>query len=182
MSTTQRTLFACLRRRAGLLVAAGALALLSGVAPARAASPVHRVTLSLEEFKLVPAQLHLRVGERVELRIKNSGATEHEWQAGRGLVNTPERQGFHADLFALLKPRVSGREFEAEKVSTARTSGTELSEGENGQRLNDEVDIQPGGEATLRFTVPASAKGRWEMGCLLPGHWESGMHGTIVID
>jgi uncharacterized cupredoxin-like copper-binding protein len=181
MSTTQRTRFTCLRRRAGLLAAAGALALLSGLASADAAPPVHRVTLSLEEFKLVPAQLHLTVGEQVELRIKNIGATEHEWQAGRGLVNTPDRQGFRTDLLSLLKPRVSGRAFEAEKVSTARTSGAELSEGENGQRLNNEVEIQPGGEATLRFTVPASAKGRWEMGCLLPGHWEAGMHGTIVI-
>jgi len=73
MSTTQRTRFTCLRRRAGLLAAAGALALLSGLASADAAPPVHRVTLSLGEFKLVSAQLHLRVGERVELLITNSG-------------------------------------------------------------------------------------------------------------
>jgi uncharacterized cupredoxin-like copper-binding protein len=181
MSIAHQRSFARLRRRAGLLAAAGALALLGGAVSAHAAPPLHRVTLDLEEFKLVPAQLHFTVGERVELRIKNIGATEHEWQAGRGLVNTASRQGFHTDLLALLKPRVSGRAFEAEMVSTARNSGAEWSEGENGQRLNDEVDVQPGGEVTLRFTVPASAKGRWEMGCLLPGHWQAGMHGTLVI-
>jgi uncharacterized cupredoxin-like copper-binding protein len=181
MSTTPRPLFAWLLGRAALLVTAGALALLGGLASARAASPVHRVTLDLEEFKLVPAQLHFTVGERVELRIKNVGTMGHEWQAGGGLVNTPGRQGFRTDLFALLKPRVSGQAFQVEKASTAGASVSELSEGENGQRLNDEVDIQPGGEVTLRFTVPASAKGHWEMGCLLPGHWEAGMHGTLVI-
>jgi uncharacterized cupredoxin-like copper-binding protein len=140
------------------------------------------VSLRLEEFKLLPAELHFKVGERVELIIKDAGATEHEWLAGRGLVNTADQQGFHTDLFALLKPQVSGRTYEMEKASASGRSTTELSEGENAQRLSNLVEVEPGGEAVLRFTVPARAKGNWEMGCLLPGHWEAGMHGTIVID
>jgi len=181
MSTARHTVFAR-RHLACLLAAAGALALLGGAAPARAASPVHVVTLSLKEFRFVPAQLHFKVGERVKLIIKDAGRTEHEWLAGRGLVNTADRQGFHTDLIALLKPRVSGRTYEMEKVSTSGTSKMEPSEGENVERLSSEVDVKPGGQAVLRFTVPTSAKGQWEMGCLLPGHWESGMQGRVVID
>jgi len=48
--------------------------------------------------------------------------------------------------------------------------------------LDTEVDVEAGGVATLRFTVPATAKGRWEMGCFLAGHYESGMKGTIMIE
>lgn len=48
--------------------------------------------------------------------------------------------------------------------------------------ISTEVDVEPGGQATLRFTVPASAKGEWEMGCFIPGHYESGMSGFLEIE
>jgi uncharacterized cupredoxin-like copper-binding protein len=35
---------------------------------------------------------------------------------------------------------------------------------------------------TFRFTVPASAKGEWEMACFFSGHFETGMKGTLVIE
>ncbi|MBI4307948.1 MAG: hypothetical protein HY684_04000 [Chloroflexi bacterium] len=41
-----------------------------------------------------------------------------------------------------------------------------------------EVTLYPGGTASLVFTVPADRTGEWEIGCLIPGHYESGMRGA----
>ncbi len=35
------------------------------------------------------------------------------------------------------------------------------------------MDVQPGGSAVLRFSVPANAKGTWQFGCFVTGHDES---------
>ena len=42
-----------------------------------------------------------------------------------------------------------------------------------------EFGVQP---VTLQFRVPASARGKWEMGSFVPRDYESGMNGTIVIE
>lgn len=169
------------RRWMGFALGLAAVLVLSHVTPAIAAGRVHRVTLVMKEFRFEPATLHLKVGEQVVLTIKNQGQVEHEWLAGQGVVNTSNEKGFQKDLFAILKPRVTGREYELEKVS-AGPSQKDTAEGEAAKVLDTELDVEPGGVATLRFTVPASAKGQWEMGCFLPGHYESGMKGTIVIE
>ena len=49
-------------------------------------------------------------------------------------------------------------------------------------RLSQEVDVEPGGQVVLDFTVPQNAKGMWQMGSFLPGQYESGMYGAILID
>ena len=153
-----------------------------GLAPSAAtAAPVHKVTLVMREFRFEPAVLHFRVGEEVVLTIRNKGQVEHEWTIGRGVVNNRDEKGYRQDLFALLKPRLSGRRYDLEKVSTAG-NGTSMQEGEFPKDISTDVDVKPGGVVTLRFTVPASAKGEWDMGCFIPGHYESGMMGHVVIE
>lgn len=168
-------------RWVGLALSVMAALALGTASPAAAAGKVHRMTLVMKEFKFEPDTLHLKVGERVILTIKNEGQVEHEWVAGQGIVNTADEQGFKKDLFALLKPRVTGREYELERAS-AKPSSKDTAEGESVRRLGTEIDVESGGTATLRFTVPASARGQWDMACLLPGHYESGMKGTILIE
>ncbi len=179
MSTVRQAVFAR-GRVAGLLAAAGVLVLLGGVVPAHAASPVHQVTLVMKEFKFEPSTIHLKAGEQVALTIKNEGTTEHEWSAGRNVVLTQAQTGYRTDLWALLKPSVRGMQYTLEKASA--TPANDLAEGETAEMLSTELDVQPGGSVTLHFTVPASAKGTWGFGCFVVGHYEAGMHGTIVVD
>jgi len=42
--------------------------------------------------------------------------------------------------------------------------------------------VQAGGYVTLRLELPAGAAGQWEMGCFIPGHYEAGMRGVLVVD
>jgi uncharacterized cupredoxin-like copper-binding protein len=169
-------------RATGLALAAVALGLLTAAAPAVAASGVHRVTLAMRDFALQPTTLYLKAGERVELIIQNRGAAEHEWSAGRGLVDIPYEKGFRTDLLTILKPRLSGQGYGLEQLMTTNLDTEEGVEGETVNRLSQEVDVEPGGHAVLDFTVPQDAKGMWRMGSFLPGQYESGMYGAILID
>ncbi len=166
----------------GLLLAVCALTILDSGPQVLAAGQTQQVTLVMKEFKFEPATVHLKVGETVVLTLKNEGTVEHEWSAGQNVVDTAQQKGYRRDLFTLLKPRVTGKEYELERVS-APASATDMSaEGETAKMLSTELDVQPGGSAVLRFTVPASAKGTWQFGCFVTGHYESGMKGTLVID
>lgn len=169
-------------RATGLALAVAVFWLLATGAPASAASKVHRVTLAMREFALQPATLYLKTGERVEMVIQNRGTAEHEWAAGRGLVDIPYEKGFRTDLLAILRPRVSGQGYDLERLMTTNLDTAERVEGETANRLSQEVDVEPGGQVVLDFTVPQDAKGMWRMGCFLPGQYESGTYGAILIE
>lgn len=159
--------------RIGFLIGAGALVGLCAPASVFAAN-VHKVTVVMKEFSFTPAKIELKVGETVELTLRNAGQVAHDWMAGDGLVNTPDEKGFRKDLVALLKPEERGRKFTPERVGVP-------SKADGIKRVSTGAEIEPGGEVTLHFTVPADAKGTWIMACVLTGHYESGMKGTIVI-
>ncbi len=160
-------------RLIGALVGLTVFAGLSAARPASAAS-IHKVTLVMKEFAFEPSRIQLKAGEEVELTIRNAGHVTHDWMAGKGMVNTTEEKGFHTDLLALLKPRETGRQYAMERVGMA-------SKADFIKRISGGDEVEPGGQVTLRFTVPATAKGEWQMGCLMTGHYESGMKGTLVI-
>lgn len=169
----------CRSRAIGAIVLAIALLVLYTETPAAAANKVHQVTLIMKEFLFEPATVQLKVGEEVALTIRNVGKVKHEWSAGQDVVTGQDEKGYRKDLVAILKPRVTGKAYDLEKVSA--TKSNEAKEGETTKGLSSEIDVEPGGVATLHFKVPASAKGEWGMGCFIPGHYESGMKGTLVI-
>lgn len=158
---------------AGFIIGTGALVGLCAPATVFAAN-VHKVSVVMKEFSFTPAKVELKVGETVELTLRNAGQVAHDWMVGNDLVNTPDEKGFRKDLLVLLKPEIHGRKFTAERVGIP-------SKADSIKRISTGVEIEPGGAVTLRFTVPAAAKGTWNMDCVLTGHYESGMKGTIVI-
>jgi uncharacterized cupredoxin-like copper-binding protein len=131
----------------------------------------------LKDFTFDPPTLRLHVGDALTLTLRNEGRAAHEWLIGRGMVRTADEKGFQQDLFAVLNPKVEGRQYSLEQAGR-RPPGRN----DPATRSSMGVQIQPGGEVTLRFTVPASAKGEWEMGCFFSGHFETGMKGTLVIE
>jgi uncharacterized cupredoxin-like copper-binding protein len=166
----------------GLWLGAFALAALGIADPATAAVTVRHLTLVMREFSFQPTTLHLQAGEEVALTIRNEGKADHEWSAGREAILTEDEKGYRQDLFDLLKVRATGRGFEVEAAGTPPGASEEQVEAETIPRISREVDLAPGGEVTLHFRVPASARGKWEMGSFVPGDYESGMNGYIVIE
>jgi uncharacterized cupredoxin-like copper-binding protein len=161
------SLVTCLLSTVGILFAC-----LVGT-PALGAS-AHKVTVTMKEFSFQPAKIQLKVGEVVDLTIRNAGQMGHDWMAGSDLVNTLEEKGFGKDLLALLKPTETGRQYTPDQAGMA-------SKLDAIKRISMGEQVEPGGEVTLHFTVPASAKGEWQMACVLTGHYESGMKGTVEI-
>jgi len=153
------------------------ITLVPAAASRAAEAPANAVTLLLKDFKFEPPTLQLHVGDAMTLTIRNEGRAAHEWLIGRTIVRTAEEKGFQQDLFALLNPTVEGRQYSLERVGRHPPGRDEPA-----TRNSMGVEIQPGGEVTLRFAVPASAKGEWEMGCFYSGHFETGMKGTLVIE
>ncbi len=154
----------------------GLLAVILAILLSGTASAGRTVAIVLNDFRLDPPRVQLTVGEEVTLTIRNEGRVAHEWLIGDGLIRTSEEKGFQKDLFALLAPKLDGRQYSLERVGF-RAPGQE----EPARRISRGIELQPGGEVRLLFTVPPTAKGEWEMGCLFPGHYESGMKGALVI-
>ncbi len=156
-----------------LLAAVGTLVVCLAATSALAAG-ARKVTVTMKEFSFQPAKIQLKVGEVVDLTLRNAGQVSHDWMAGSDIVNSQEEKGFRKDLVALLKPTEAGRKFAAERPGAP-------SKPDSIKRISRGFEIEPGGEVTLRFTVPATAKGDWQMACVLTGHYESGMKGTVEI-
>jgi uncharacterized cupredoxin-like copper-binding protein len=139
------------------------------------AADVNTVTLVMREYRFEPATTQLKVGEEVELTIRSAGKSAHEWLVGSGLVKEPDGKGFQKDLFALLKPAKTGRHYSPEWAGLGSTA-------ELIPRISSGLRVEARGEVRLRFVVPAGARGEWQMGCLLSGHYETGMKGTLRIE
>lgn len=44
------------------------------------------------------------------------------------------------------------------------------------------VEAQAGQTFVMTFTLPEDRRGEWTTGCFLPGHYEAGMHGTLIVE
>ena len=161
----------------GILLLAVCIMLIPGTIVTAATAPDKAVIVVMKDFTFDPPRVQLRVGDALTLTLRNEGKVAHEWLIGRRAVRNADEKGYQQDLFALLHPTVEGRKYSLELVGR-RPPGRD----ESTTRSSVGVAIQPGGEVTLRFTVPASATGDWEMGCFFPGHFETGMKGTLAIE
>lgn len=92
------------------------------------------------------------------MRLRNAGTIEHEFMAGRQAMTGV---GYKEDWLALAKPDRGG--------------------GHDMDHQGSGVRVQPKNTATLTITVPA-ARGEFEFGCFIPGHYEGGMKGRLVVE
>ena len=36
--------------------------------------------------------------------------------------------------------------------------------------------------SSMTFVLPGDLRGEWEMACFIPGHYDGGMHGTVIVN
>lgn len=120
------------------------------------------VRIDMLNFAFAPQTIRLKAGERVTLRFVNRSPLEHEFMAGRG----PEPMGGYAEDF-----------FKGVDVDTR--SGKAERSGHGGAF---ELEVAPHmGTGEISFVVPGT-KGSYEFGCFVPGHYQAGMKGTLVVE
>lgn len=147
-----------------VLLTGFAMTLSACAAPAAPAGGA--ITVELGDFYFKPVRLELPAGQTVTLQLINKGKVEHEFMIGREVeYHEGKPEGFEHDFFAEVK------------VTYTVEKGKVEQEEEHGF----EVELEPGGKATLTFTVPADRKGEWEIGCFVPSHYEAGMKGTLIV-
>lgn len=144
---------------------AGVLAAACGnAATAGGTDQGRRVEITMKEFAFAPNTLSLKSGEKVRLVFKQGGTLEHEFMAGREPMKD---MGYMEDLFAGVDHEILPK--------PAADHGM----GHGAERVG--VRVQPGTTSTLAFIVPARP-GAYEFACFVPGHYESGMKGTLTIE
>lgn len=139
-------------------------------APVEPAVPVVQVRMS--EFKFEPAEVRLQAGQPARIEFINEGAIEHEVVIGRQLkLEAGKPAGYEEDFFewGALPVETSGEGFRVGSPEEIEEEGWH-------------VEIEPGGKVLVSFTVPADRTGEWEVGCLIPGHYEAGMKGTLIVE
>lgn len=134
---------------------AGAVGHNHGAPTGLIAQVVHRsVTVHMDDnMRFIPEKIAVQRGETVRFVVHNGGVLVHEWVLG-----TPQEIADHADLMRRM----------------ANSSGEEHNHG-GGAALS----VAPG--AMGEIVVTFAQAGVLEMACLLPGHFEAGMRGSITV-
>lgn len=123
------------------------------------------------EAKGIP--LRLQAGKRYELEFQNSGQMKHEVLFGRDVV---VRDGRPRDYREHL---LSSTEVDIEVETMVNGQKRDVEIEAAGIK---EVELEPGTKLTLSFTLPAEAKGKWELGCFIAGHYEAGMRLDLLVE
>lgn len=150
-------------RTLGLSVAVAAIvAMACGAGSPPATRDGTTVQIEMSNFAFAPQTIRLKADERVTLRFVNRSPLEHEFMAGRG----PQAMGGYAEDFF-------------KGVDVATRSGTAERVGHGGAF---ELEVAPRmGSGEISFVVPATT-GSYEFGCFVPGHYEAGMKGKLVVE
>lgn len=128
-----------------------------GASSASTSDTGRTISVDMSEFTYAPATISVKSGETVTLRLKNTGTIEHEFMAGREAM---AGMGYMEDWLAMARAE--------------HATGHDMDHQGSGMR------VQPKDTATLTITVPAE-KGEFEFGCFMPGHYESGMTGKLIV-
>ncbi len=156
-----------MKRKSLISVAAILLMLLLAACAPQATPKASTVQVKMGEFYFKPETIQLKAGQQVKIELVNEGKVEHEFMIGREVkMHEGKPETFEKDFFAGIE------------VTHTEEEGKFMNEPGHGT----EVELEEGGKAALTFIVPADRKGEWEIGCFVPGHYEAGMKGKLVVE
>ncbi|MFQ5879701.1 MAG: plastocyanin/azurin family copper-binding protein [Dehalococcoidia bacterium] len=125
------------------------------------------IQIRLGEMYFEPDEIRLQEGQQVTIELINEGAVLHEFMVGREVeMHNGTADGYEHDFFEGVDVEYTGEKAELER------------EEEHGT----EVELEAGGKGVLTFTVPTGKTGEWEIGCFIPGHYEAGMKGKLIVE
>ena len=185
-----------------VLVGAGGPGSSPVLAAGQEAEPL-RIDVTLNEYSFAPEPLRIPAGRPVTLVIRNAGNVPHEFMAGREVAGNDFRQDLFADLHVNIE--------QAEQVAAGHGdhddhaeadehgAGHDADAGHNHAAAHDApddgghahdaghehgtmVEAAAGETFLMTFTLPEDRRGEWATGCFLSGHYEAGMHGTLIVE
>ena len=138
------------------------------------------IEVTMADFSYSPAILRIPAGRPVTLVFANTGVVEHEFMAGRIVVNGD----FEADLFANVDVEMGSADTaDHDDAGTAPHDhpdpAAHMHAGQDDHGTM--IVVEPGARGSMTFELPADRLGEWEIACFIPGHYASGMYGTVVV-
>ena len=161
-----------------------------------------RIDVTLDEYSFSPEPLRIPAGRPVTLVIRNTGKVAHEFMAGRDVEGNDFKQDLFADLHVNIEQAEMADMGHAEHREHVEAAGqvdaapehdhgagaaeqddrpAEHAHGE-GHEHGTMVEAQAGETFLMTFTLPEERRGEWATGCFLPGHYDAGMHGTLIVE
>lgn len=122
----------------------------------QAIAPTITIQMDLsDDMRFTPRDIRAKPGESILFQATNSGKIVHEF-----VVGTPQEIAEHAKLM------------------------NDIASGAEGARAHQHgqgavLSLAPGQSGSIAIAFPTS--GAFEMACLVPGHYEAGMRGTITV-
>jgi len=104
-----------------------------------------------DQMRFTPSQLEVQAGETIRFVVHNAGRTAHEM--------------------------VLGSDEEIRAHAQAMQQGAAHGHHSHGTGAAIELEAGQTGELVVRF----ERAGRWQIACLIPGHYEAGMRGTLEV-
>lgn len=154
------------------------------------------VRVQIGDLYFKPEFIQLKAGHKVKIELINKGKIEHEFMIGRGVEEDNESKS-HMEM-----EMPNEDEGEHEHHEGAQNPHSEMSkrfakdffggvevaaQTENGAEFmkvpghGTMVRLKPESKAAITFTVSVDRKGKWQMACFVPGHYEANMKGEIII-
>lgn len=167
MRNTSLTLALFAITMTGMVATAGASGEHSGGHGVANDADVER-TISVEagDMWFDPEDMNIAAGETVQFEITNNGHLEHEFVIGDKAAQEAHRE--------MMQDMMGSSHHEG---GHGGHGGHNMAEGEHGGQM-PAVTIGAGETKTLVWTAPENVE-RLEYACNIPGHYESGMYGTI---
>ncbi|WP_245184483.1 cupredoxin domain-containing protein [Halomonas salinarum] len=128
-------------------------------------------TISFEagDMWFSPDELDITPGSTVKFEVTNIGKLEHEFVIGTAAAQEQHRE--------IMREMASGSGHDMS--SGHHGEGHDMSAGHHGEGHGmPSITIAPGETATLVWTAPQNTD-KLEFACNIPGHYESGMSGSI---
>ena len=151
------------------------------------------IEVTMAEFSFSPAVLRIPADRPVKLVFVNNGVVEHEFMAGRNAVNGD----FEVDLFANVDVEMGSEEATDHDDAGAAPHdhpAAAAAQDHPGMAAHDHSDMMgqddhgtmvlagPGLRSSMTFVLPGELRGEWEMACFIPGHYDGGMYGTVIVN
>lgn len=159
-----------MRKSMRVLLVATTLAIFAVGAPVWGAQ-VQKVTIVMNEFNFVPDKITLKSGMPVEMTLANKGRIPHEF-----MLHAMPQHGMQMPMHEMHEWYEENSYFKGIKVTATAGQGVKIKR--HGTMLV-EIVLQPGKSTTLKFTP--KKKGTFEFACHLPGHYEAGQKGTLIV-
>ena len=142
--------------------------------PGKASAASRTIEVTLHDNYYEPETIEVKAGETVRFRISNAGEFVHEFNIG-----TAEMHASHQDEMMMM---MQHGVLMPDHVDMAAAKKMQASMGHGMHDDPNSVLLEPGKSGEIVWTFPKDADVAIEFACNVPGHYQSGMVGSVAID